>query len=260
MTSSDVCSSDLDMLVKSRTQEQFINDLREIFDVLRSSRMRLNPKKCPFGVRSGKFLGYMISKDGVRANPDKVKAIMDMAPPRNIKEVQRLAGRMAALNRFLSKSAVRGSPFFRALRRGPQFEWTPECQLAFDELKAHIARLPALTSPAQGEVLFIYLAVGEEAISAVLVREEGKIQKPIYYVSRALQGAEQRYTSIERYILALVHATRKLRSYLQTHPVVVMTDQPLKQILSKPDASGRMVRWAVELSEYDLSYQPPHGH
>ncbi|CDO99984.1 unnamed protein product [Coffea canephora] len=163
---------------------------------------------------------------------------------------------MAALNRFLSKSAVRGSPFFRALRRGPQFEWTPECQRAFDDLKTHIARLPALTSPAQGEVLFIYLAVGEEAISAVLVREEGKIQKPIYYVSRALQGAELRYTSIERYILALVHATRKLRSYLQTHPVVVMTDQPLKQILSKPDASGMMVRWAVELSEYDLNYQP----
>ncbi|XP_027183804.1 uncharacterized protein LOC113782091 [Coffea eugenioides] len=245
-----------DMLVKSRTQEQFICDIREIFGVLRSSRMRLNPKKCTFGVRSGKFLGYMISKDGVRANPDKVKAIMDMAPPRSIKEVQRLAGRMAALNRFLSKSAVRGSPFFKALRRGPQFEWTPECQQAFDELKAHITQLPSLTSPAQGEALFIYLAVGEEAVSAVLVREEGKIQKPVYYVSRALQGAEPRYTSIERYVLALVHAARKLRSYFQAHPVIVMTDQPLKQILSKPDASGRMVRWAVELSEYDLSYQP----
>ncbi|XP_071911808.1 uncharacterized protein [Coffea arabica] len=198
----------------------------------------------------------MISKDGVRANPDKVKAIMDMAPPRSIKEVQRLAGRMAALNRFLSKSAVRGFPFFRALRRGPQFEWTPECQQAFDQLKAHIARLPSLTSPAYGETLFIYLAVGEEAISAVLVREEGKVQKPVYYVSRALQGAETRYTSIERYVLALVHAARKLRSYFQTHPVVVMTDQPLKQILSRPDASGRMVRWAVELSGYDLGYQP----
>ncbi|XP_027166642.1 uncharacterized protein LOC113766677 [Coffea eugenioides] len=229
-----------DMLVKSRTQEQFINDLREIFDVLRSSRMRLNPKKCTFGVRSGKFLGYMISKDGVRANPDKVKAIMDMAPPRNIKEVQRLAGRMADLNRFLSKSAVRGSPFFKALRRGPQFEWTPECQKAFSELKGHIAQLPALTSPAQEETLLIYLAAWEEADSAVLVREDGKVQRPVYYVSRALQGAEPRYTMIERYVLALVHAARKLRSYFQAHPVVVMTDQPLKQILSKPDASGRM--------------------
>ncbi|XP_071905826.1 uncharacterized protein [Coffea arabica] len=86
-----------DMLVKSRTQEQFIADLRKIFDVLRSSRMRLNPKKCTFGVRSEKFLGYMIFKKRVKANPDKINAIMDMAPPQNIKEVQRLAGRMALL-------------------------------------------------------------------------------------------------------------------------------------------------------------------
>ncbi|XP_071907834.1 uncharacterized protein [Coffea arabica] len=245
-----------DMLVKSRTQEQFVSDLREIFEVLRHSRMRLNPKKCTFGVRSEKFLGYMISKEGVRANPDKIKAIMDMAPPRNIKEVQRLTGRMAALNRFLSKSAVRGSPFFKALKGGRQFEWNPECQKAFDELKEHLVRLPALTSPEVGETLFIYLAAGEGAVSAVLVREEDKLQKPVYYVSRALQGAESRYSAIERYVLALVHAARKLRTYFQTHPVVVRTDQPLKQILSKPESSGRMVKWAVELSEYDLGYQP----
>ena len=77
-----------DILVKSRIQEQFITDLREIFDVLRRSQMLLNPKKCTFGVRSSKFLKYMILKDGVRANPDKVKAIMDMTPPKNIKKVQ----------------------------------------------------------------------------------------------------------------------------------------------------------------------------
>ncbi|XP_071924104.1 uncharacterized protein [Coffea arabica] len=245
-----------DMLVKSRTQEQFISDLREIFEILRHSRMRLNPKKCTFGVRSGKFLGYMISKEGVRANPDKIKSIMDMAPPRNSKEVQRLTGRMAALNRFLSKSAVRGAPFFKVLKGGRQFEWNPECQKAFDELKEHLVRLPALTSPEVGETLFIYLAAGEGAVSAVLVREEDKLQKPVYYVSRALQGAESRYSAIERYVLALVHAARKLRTYFQAHPVVVITDQPLKQILSKPESSGRMVKWAVELSEYDLGYRP----
>ncbi|XP_071926041.1 uncharacterized protein [Coffea arabica] len=245
-----------DMLVKSRAQEQFIDDLREILDILRSSRMRLNPKKCTFGVRSGKFLGYMISKEGVRANPDKIKAIMDMAPPRSIKEVQRLTGRMAALNRFLSKSAVRGSPFFKALKGGRQFEWNSDCQRAFDELKAHLTRLPSLTSPVLGETLFLYLATEEGAISAVLVREVDKVQKPVYYVSRALQGAEAGYSAIERYILALVHAARKLRTYFQAHPVLVITSQPLKQILSKLESSGRLVKWAVELSEYDLGYQP----
>ncbi|XP_071926220.1 uncharacterized protein [Coffea arabica] len=129
---------------------------------------------------------------------------------------------MAALNRFLSRSAVRGSPFFKALKGGRQFVWGPECQKAFAELKAYLTRLPALTSPELGETLFLYLAAGEGAISTVLVREKSK----------------------------------KLRTYFQTHPVVVVTDQPLKEILSKPEASGRMVKWAVELSEYDLGYQP----
>ncbi|XP_071906678.1 uncharacterized protein [Coffea arabica] len=162
----------------------------------------------------------MISKDGIRANPDKVKAIMDMTPPRNIKKVQRLAGRMAVLNRFLSKSTAWGSPFFSTLKKGPQFDWTSECQKAFEELEAHIAELSTLTSPEQGETLFIYLAVEEETVSAVLIREEDRVQKLVYYVWRALQGAE-----------------------------------PLKQILSKPDTSGRMVKWIVELSEYDLDFR-----
>ncbi|XP_027103143.2 uncharacterized protein [Coffea arabica] len=135
------------MLVKSRTQEQFISDLREIFEVLRSSRMRLNPKKCTFGVKSGKFLGYMISKEGVRANPDKIKAIMDMAPPRNIKEVQRLTGRMAALNRFLSKSAVRGSPFFKALKGEYDLGYQPRTAIKAQVLADFIADGVSFGSP-----------------------------------------------------------------------------------------------------------------
>ncbi|XP_071913927.1 uncharacterized protein [Coffea arabica] len=101
-----------DMIVKSRTDQRLIPDLREILDILLKSRMRLNPKKCTFGVRSGRFLGFLVSRDGIRANPDKLQAIIDMALPRNVKEVQRLTGRMAALSRFLSRSAVRGCSSF----------------------------------------------------------------------------------------------------------------------------------------------------
>ena len=103
--------------------------------------------------------------------------------------------------------------------------------------------MQTLTSPGQDETLFIYLVVGEEAVSAaVLVREEDKVQKSVYYISHALQGAEVRYSAVEQYVLTIVHATRKLRSYFQTHPIVVVTDQPLKQILSKPNMSGRIVK------------------
>ena len=100
-----------------------------------------------------------------------------------VREAQRLTGRLAALNRFLSKSAQHGLPFFKVLKKAEKFEWGPECQRAFDQLKEHLQSLPTLVSPALGETLFLYLAVAEEAVSAVLVREENKIQYPIYYVS-----------------------------------------------------------------------------
>ena len=89
----------------------------------------------------------MVSREGIRANPEKLQAIMDMAPPRNVKEVQQLTGRMAALNRFLSRSTVRGLPFFRILKAPKDFHWTEECQKAFTDLKAYLAELPTLTVP-----------------------------------------------------------------------------------------------------------------
>ncbi|XP_071900977.1 uncharacterized protein [Coffea arabica] len=245
-----------DLIVKSQTDQRLIPDLREILDILQESRMRLNPKKCTFGVRSGRFLGFLVSREGIRANPDKLQAIMDMAPPRNVKEVQRLTGRMAALSRFLSRSAVRGLPFFRILKAPKDFHWTGECQRAFTDLKAYLAELPTLTAPEVGETLFLYLSACSEAISAVLVREDGGIQRPVYYVSRALQGPETRYTPAEKLVLALVHAARKLRPYFQGHSVVVLTDQPLRQILTKSEVSGKMTKWAVELVEHDLIYRP----
>nr|XP_027076060.1 uncharacterized protein LOC113699915 [Coffea arabica] len=178
-----------------------------------------------------------------------------MAPPRSIKEVQRLTGRMAALNRFLSRSAVRGLPFFRILKAPKDFQWTEKCQKAFTDLKAYLAELPTLTPQEQRETLFLYLSTCSEVVSAVLVREDRRAQKPIYYVSRALQGSETRYTPAEKLVLALVHTARKLRPYFQPHSIVVMTDQPLRQILTKPEVSDRMTKWAVELAEHDIGYQ-----
>ncbi|XP_027177984.1 uncharacterized protein LOC113777142 [Coffea eugenioides] len=244
------------MIVKSRIDRQLVPDLRETLNILWESRMRLNPKKCTFGVGSGRFLGFLVSREGIRANPDKLQAIVDMAPPRNVKEVQRLTGRMAALNRFLSRSAVRGLPFFRILKAPKDFQWIEECQKAFTDLKAYLAELPTLTASEQGETLFLYLSACREAVSAVLVREDRGVQRPIYYGSRALQGPETRYTPAEKLVIALVHVARKLRPYFQTHSVVVMTDQPLRQILTKPEVSGRMTKWAVKLAEHDIGYRP----
>ena len=113
------------MLVKSRREEDHLEDLRETFDTLRSYNMKLNPGKCAFGVTTRKCLGFMVSQRGIEANLDKIRAIMEMAPLRNVKEVQSLNGKIAALNRFVSRVTDKYLPFFGTLKKS--FEWTAEC-------------------------------------------------------------------------------------------------------------------------------------
>ena len=214
------------MLVKSQREKDHLEDLRETFDTLRSCIMMLNPGKCAFGVTVGKFLGFMVLQRGIEANPDKIRAIMEMKPPRNVKEVQILNGKVAALNRFVLRATDKCLPFFRTLKKS--FKWTDECQQAFKKLKAYLSA-PSLLSPSQpGEELFLYLAVSPAAVSAALIREEEKVQKPVYYANRVLRGAEERYLPMEKLAFALVTVARKLKPYFQAHTVVVLTDRPLR--------------------------------
>ena len=120
-----------DMVVKSKLESEHINDLGDIFGFLRRHKLRLNASKCSFGVGLGKFLGYMVTHLGIEVNPDQIKAINNLQPPRNPKEVQKLTGMTVALNRFISRSADRCRPFFQLLNKWKGFEWTEECVLAF---------------------------------------------------------------------------------------------------------------------------------
>ena len=146
-----MCSSDLvyvdDMLVKSIDEGSHLDDLQETFETLRRYKMKLNPSKCAFGVSSGKFLGFMVLQRGIEVNPDKIQAILDMEPPKNIKEVQSLTGQVAALNRLVSKAIDKCLPFFKVLRKA--FKWTDECQKAFQDLKDYLTRAPLLSPSEQ---------------------------------------------------------------------------------------------------------------
>ncbi|XP_072084556.1 uncharacterized protein [Arachis hypogaea] len=214
--------------------------------------MRLNPFKCAFAMEAGKFLGFMITQRGVEANPEKCRAVLQMKSPGCIKDVQRLAGRLTALSRFLGASAARALPFFNLMKKGMTFEWTPACEEAFSHFKQILAAPPVLGKPKAGEPLYLYLSVTEEALATVLVREEGKTQQPVYFVSRVLQGPELKYSKLEKLALALLVSSRRLRQYFQSHRIVVRTDQAIRQVLQKPDLAGRMMTWAIELSQYDL--------
>lgn len=119
--------------------------------------MKLNPLKCTFGIKIGKFLGYLVSHRGIEANLDKIKAILDMAAPKSTKEVQKLTGRVAALNRFVSRMAQKCLPFFKVLRGKTRSQWGPDCEKAFQEFKNDLTEPPSRVSPRPDETLFLYL-------------------------------------------------------------------------------------------------------
>ncbi|CAL8131191.1 unnamed protein product [Prunus armeniaca] len=201
-----------DMLVKSRTVDQHLHNLSLMFDVLKKYNMRLNPNKCAFGVSSGKFLGFMISQQGIEANPEKIKVLLNMQVPKTQMDIQSLTRSLVALAQFISRATDRCTPFFKALK---------------------------------GESLILYLLVSTTAISSVLIRKANIVELPIFYTSHSLQEAELQYPRLE-----------KLRPYFQTHMVTILINQTLRQVLQKSEMSGRLIKWAIELGEFDVHYQP----
>jgi hypothetical protein len=147
-----------DIVVKSREGDTLLKDLEETFASLRKVNIKLNPAKCVFGVPSGKLLGFLVSHRGIEANPDKIKAIEDMQPPRRLKDMQRLAGCMASLGRFISKFGERALPFFKIMKKSGTFKWTPEADKAFEDLKKYLASPPIMVAPRPGEHLKLYLS------------------------------------------------------------------------------------------------------
>ncbi|GKB73558.1 reverse transcriptase domain-containing protein [Tanacetum coccineum] len=176
-----------DMVIKSRDKKMLLADILETFDNLRKINMKLNPKKCSFGVEEGKFLGYMVTSEGIRANPRKTRALADLQSPRTLKEMQSLSGKLASLSCFLAKNGR---------------------------------------------------------------------QCPVQYVSRTLNEAERNYAPMEKLALSLIHMTRRLRRYFEAHPVKVITDQPIKNILNNTKASGKLAKYDVEIGAYSITFMP----
>ncbi|GJV51604.1 reverse transcriptase domain-containing protein [Tanacetum coccineum] len=200
-----------DMVIKSNDEKILIEDIAVIFDNLWRINMKLNPKKCSFGVEEGKFLGYMVTSKGIW---DITKENKD------------------------------------------EYCWTESAEKAFQEMKKVIVEMPLLTTPVKEETLYIYVAAATEAVIAVLLAEKKGKQCSIHYVSRTLNEAERNYASLEKLALSLLHMSWRLRRYFEAHPIKVITDQPLKQILNKAQASGKLAKYSVELGAYNIIYEP----
>ncbi|XP_025678326.1 uncharacterized protein [Arachis hypogaea] len=183
------------MVAKTTQEKSHCDDLREVFEQIRVYNMRLNPEKCAFGVQGGKFLGFMLTSRGIEANPEKCEAILNMASPKIVKQVQQLAGKVAALSRFLPAASSRSYHFFQTISKNKKFQWTEECEKAFTELKTILSSPPVLQRPEVGKPLYLYLSVSNYSISSALVIETGKIQQPILadFVSELTQDEHNKF-------------------------------------------------------------------
>jgi hypothetical protein len=165
-----------DIVVKTRKASHLLSDLETTFKCLRAKGVKLNPEKCVFGVPQGMLLGFIVSEQGIEANPKKITAITSMGPIKDLKGVQRVMGCLAALSRFISRLGERGLPLYRLLRKTERFTWTPEAEEALGNLKALLTNVPILVPRAAGEALLIYIAATTQVVSTTIVverREEG---------------------------------------------------------------------------------------
>jgi hypothetical protein len=160
------------MVVKTQ-EEGLISNLAETFDNLRKFKMKLNPKKCTFGVPSRKLIGYMVSHRGIDPNPENVSTITKMKPPESLHDVQKLMGCMATLSKFISQLDVRGLPFFKLLKKHDMFQRTQEAQEAFEDLKKYLITPPTLVALEPHKNLLLYISTTSIVVSTAIVVERG---------------------------------------------------------------------------------------
>jgi hypothetical protein len=183
-----------------------------------------------------------------------------MGPPRCVKDVQKLTGCIAALNRFISQLVEKGLPFFKLLKKMGKFEWTEEVKEALESLKAYLTSSPVLTPPKKHEDMMLYIVATSMVVSIVIVverEEEGrmyKVHRLVYYISEVLSDYKIQYPHVQNLLYALLSTSHKLRHYFESHKITVVTDFPLGDILHNRDAIGR--KWAVELGALNVNFTP----
>jgi hypothetical protein len=207
-----------DMVVKTKDRLNHQDDLRVVFNRLRKHQLKMNPLKCAFAVQSGLFLGFIVHHRGIEISPKNIKAVQDMPPPTNLKELKSLQGHLAYIRRFISNLSGRTQPFTRLMRKGIAFEWDEQCQNAFESIKRYLLNPPVLAAPVKGRPLILYIAAQPSSVGALLAQhnDEGK-EVACYYLSRTMAGAEHNYSSIEKLCLTLIFALKKLRHYMLEH-------------------------------------------
>ena len=245
-----------DMIVKSRDRADHLAALQRFFERIRKFRLRLNPEKCTFGVTSGKLLGHIVNERSIEVDPKKIKAILDMPTPRNEKEIRGFLSRLQYISRFIARLTDICEPIFRLLRKNQPTVWNNDCQCAFEKINECLLSPLVLVPPTSRWPLLLYLSVSNIALGCMLAQldDSGK-ERAIYYLSKRILEYECKYIMIERLCLALIWATRRLRHYVTEYSILLVSRlDPLRYLFDRPVLTGRLMRWLVLLTKFDIQY------
>lgn len=250
-----VCLAYLDdIVVYSRTIEQHLCDLRDVFGALHGANLRLQPSKCTFGAEEIRYLGHVINGVTVRPDPEKLRAVSDFRVPRSRRDVQSFLGLCNYYRRFIRDFANIARPLTDLTRKQVTFHWDDDCNRAFEALKRCLTTAPILCHFDPDLPTEVHTDACGYGIGAVLVQRKDGQERVVAYVSRHLNRAEQNYSTVEQECLAVVYACRQFRPYIFGSHFTIITDQSsLTWLMNAKNPNGRLVRWSILLQEYNAT-------
>ncbi|GFS88613.1 transposon Tf2-9 polyprotein [Trichonephila clavipes] len=245
-----------DIIVLSETFEKHMFDLKTIFERLLHFKLKANREKCHFASSRVKYLGFWITQKGIEVDPEKVASILDIPPPKNVKELQSFLQTCSWFRRYIQDFVKISRPLSYLTKKKVKWQWGFDQQNAFQTLKNSLTTPPVLKKEDGTKPYIIRTDASNYALGAVLLQGEGSDEHPIEYASRLLTPAERNYSTTEREALAVVWALKKFRGYIEGTEITVASDhQPLKWLLNLKSPTGRLARWALEIQSFNLKVQ-----
>ena len=244
-----------DILVYSKDGQEHEKHLRIVLETLREKRLYAKLSKCDFWLKEVSFLGHIVSVEGIRVDPTKIKAMVNWKPPRNVIKVRSFLGLAGYYRRFVRGFSVVASPLTKLLRKGIKFEWTNKCQNSFEQLKGMLVEAPVLTQPTSGKEYTLYSDASGIGLGCVLMQDK----KVVAYASRQLKTYEQNYPTDDLELAAVVFASKIWRNYLYGEKCRIYTDhKSLKYLLTHKEINLRQRRWLELFKDYDciIDYYP----
>lgn len=242
-----------DVIIISQDFDSHLETLDKVFNLLHDAGLLVSFDKCQFCRPELKYLGYVVDELGLRPDPEKVQAILNIPPPRNVKEIRRFIGTASYYRRFVPQFSTVIAPLCRLTKKNVKWSWSPECEKSFKALKEQLVTAPILTCPDFSRTFYIQTDASAYGVGCVLTQFFDEGEKVICYLSRSLTAQERKYSSVERELIAVIWSLEKLRHYVEGFHFKVITDcHSLLWLHRLKDPQGRLARWTLRLQPYDF--------